>query len=324
MRVSTAVPGDAPSGGHYVNVVFRTGAKSSGAAGTGMSGEIGVPQLFTTRGNGPIVREAEVDRILPVLLEDGTIGFQVIVDNPGNVHYFPQGRPRVDCGGGPTETLAVPRSTAVVPGAERIVNVEGSLDIPSGAACDARVGLLYGGGRPATGSLTFTPDARLAVTELEATERPGSGPGFRLVLDNPGELLLTPGVRLDVFDSGGEALGSATPARPPSVEPGEAAEIAAEYPGRLGAGKYILRASAVHGAEIAEKQIDFRLGASAPEARPGAPVVENQSNLGPWVALGLIAFSILLVVLAIRYVPQLKPVRRRLGRAWEVLRESEK
>jgi hypothetical protein len=254
VRVSINVSSDAPSGGRYATVTFTTSAKQSGAAGTGVSGQIGVPQLFTINGAGAIDREAKIDRILPVLLQDGTIGFQLVVDNPGNIHFFPQGTLDVTCGSAPAETLQIPRGTAVVPGTERFVAVDGSLDIPSETTCDARAKLDYGKRLPATGQLTFakdqlsfTPNTELSITELGATEQPGSGPELKVVLDNSGELLLTPQVQLDVFDSQGKHLGSATPARPPSIEPGEKQEIKTEYPGRLGPGKYILRASAVYG-----------------------------------------------------------------------------
>lgn len=335
VRVSIDVPANAPSGGRYATVTFSTDAKQSGAAGAGVSGEIGVPQLFTINGAGPIEREARIDRIVPVLLEDGTIGFQLVVDNPGNIHFFPQGTLDVTCGGTPTQTLQIPRGTAVVPGTERIVGVDGSLDIPSGTSCDARASLDYGKQRPATGrmtfskdelfakdQLTFTPNADLSIAELGATEQPGSGPELKLVLDNSGELLLTPQVQLDVFDKQGKQLGSATPSQPPSVEPGAEQEIKTQYPGRLGAGEYILRASAAYGDEIAQRQTTFRLGAAAPEAkRPGAPEIE--SGLSWWMIMGLILLALLLLILAIRYLPQLKRVRRRIARAWKALRESE-
>jgi hypothetical protein len=335
VQVGIDVPADAPSGGRYATVTFRTDAKQSGAAGTGVSGEIGVPQLFTINGAGPIEREAKIDRILPVLLEDGTIGFHVVADNPGNIHFFPQGTLDVTCGGALTETLQIPRGTAVVPGTERFVSVDGSLNIPSGTTCDARARLDYGKQRPATSrlsfnrdqlfaedQLTFTSNAQLSITELGATEQPGSGPELRVVLDNSGELLLNPQVQLDVFDTQGEHLGSATPARPPSVEPGEEHEIKTEYPGRLGAGKYILRASAVYGEKIAERQTNFTLGASAPEAqRPGAPEIEG--GLRWWILLGIVLASLALLGVAIRYLPQLRPLRRRFKRAWKALKESE-
>ena len=324
VRVNIDVPADAPSGGHYATVVFRTGAKNSAVAGAGVSGEIGVPQLFTVRGEGPIEREAGVDRILPALLPDGTIGFQTVLDNTGNIHFFPEGELEVRCdGGSPSETLPVPKSTAVVPGAERFVNAEGALDIPSGANCDADAKIRYAGKRePASGSLAFTPDARLGVAQLEAVEQPGSGPNLKLVLDNTGDLLLNPETLLEVYTVGGERLGSATPARPPSVEPGGQAEIETEYPGRLGPGEYILKASAVYGDQIAERQVNFRLGAAAPQARPGAPKVES-SLLTWWMVVGIVLSVVLLLALAIRYLPQLKPVRRRFARAWKALRESE-
>jgi P pilus assembly chaperone PapD len=335
VRVSIDVPANTPSGGRYATVTFRTDAKQGGAAGTGVSGEIGVPQLFTIKGVGPIEREAKIDRILPVLMEDGTIGFQLVVDNPGNIHFFPQGSLDATCGGAPTETLQIPRGTAVVPGTERFVSVDGSLDIPPGTTCDVHAKLDYGKRRPETGrlsfnrdqlfakdQLTFTSNAQLSITELGATEQPGSGPELRAVLDNSGELLLNPQVRLDVFDSQGKHLGSATPARPPSVEPGEEHEIKTEYPGRLGPGKYILRASAVYGEKIAQRQTTFRLGAAAPEARrPGAPEID--SGLRWWIGLGIALVSLALLGVTIRYVPQLRPLRRRLRRAWKALKESE-
>ena len=329
VRVSINVPPDAPSGGRYATVTFTTNAKQSGAAGTGVSGQIGVPQLFTIKGAGAIERQAKIDRILPVLLEDGTIGFQLVVDNPGNIHFFPQGSLDVTCGGTPAQTLQIPRGTAVVPGTERFVTVEGSLDIPSGATCEARASLDYGKRQPATGQLTFakdelsfTPNAELSITELDATEQPGSGPELRAMLDNSGELLLTPQVQLDVFDSQGKHLGSATPARPPSIEPGKKQEIKTEYPGRLGPGKYILRASAVYGDKIAQRQTPFRLGASPPEAnRPGAPEIE--SGLAWWMILGIVLAVLVLLGVAIRYLPLFKPLSRRLRRAWKALKESE-
>jgi hypothetical protein len=329
VRVSINVPADSPSGGRYATVTFRTGAKQSGAAGTGVSGEIGVPQLFTINGAGPIEREARIDRILPVLLQDGTIGFQLMVDNPGNIHFFPRGTLDVTCGEAATETLQVPRGTAVVPGTERLVSVDGFLNIPSGMTCDARATLNYGERRPVTGQLTFardkltfTPNAQLYITELGATEQPGGSPELRLVLDNSGELLLTPQVQLDVFDSQGEHLGSATPARPPSVEPGEKYEVKTEYPGRLGPGKYILRASAVYGDKIAERQTTFTLGAAAPEARrPGAPEIE--SGLRWWLVLAIVLTLLMLLGVAIRYLPAFRPLRRRFRRAWKALKESE-
>src|SRR5262249_12010917 len=54
-RIQMQVPNTAKAGGNYAQVLFKTGPKG-GAAGSNVSvaGELGVPLLFTVKGNEPL------------------------------------------------------------------------------------------------------------------------------------------------------------------------------------------------------------------------------------------------------------------------------
>src|SRR5262249_3592532 len=247
---------NARAGGNYAQVLFKTGPKG-GAAGSSVSvaGELGVPLLFTVKGNEPLVKRAQVVRAVPQLQPDGKIGFQVVVGNPRNVQLF------VDKGelevrradGSAVGSLDVPESVVIVPGAERVLDVRGSLAVPPGSYT-IRTSLDYGGATPAIGESSFTPHAPISIKDLTGPEQPGKGPLLKLVLANDGELGITPQIRVEIFDASGRSRGSAAQDRPTNVAPRQQAEISSEFPGALGAGDYVVRAQVAYGGQIAEKQ----------------------------------------------------------------------
>lgn len=73
VELHISVPGGASSGGHYVMLYFRTGVKKSDVSGTGVSGRVGVPLLFTVEGKGPIKKRRK-DRVCGSLPRRGWCG----------------------------------------------------------------------------------------------------------------------------------------------------------------------------------------------------------------------------------------------------------
>ena len=326
VTVKMHVPSDAQSGGRYAMVAFRTDPeRAEGGSRAATSGQVGVPLLFTVKGADSINSEAEVTSVVPHLTEDGQIGFQVVLKNNGNVHFFPEGELEVSAGDGekPT-TLQVPQSTAILPGEERAIDALGSVPLESGEHT-AEATIEYGGEEPATGELTFSPIVELEIEGLSVHERPDEGPELRLELANRGELALEPQVRLDVFNSGG-LVGSAAPGGPVELGPGQEKEISAEYPGQLGPGKYSLQANVVYGdGRTLEEETTFTVKNEAPEAaQPGAPE-PPAGVVGPnWLLIvGAPLGATLLLVAAIALLPPFKPVRTRIRRAWKAFSQSE-
>lgn len=319
---------DIESGGRYALISFRTNADTGDAlngSGAATSGELGVPLLFTIQGSEPIIKEAEVSSIVPQLLQDGSIGFEIEMENRGNIHFFPEGELEIAGENDETiDTLEVPRSPAVIPGATQTLVVDGS--VPASAeSYTARATVDYEGEEPATGELTFDPEARLAVEDLSAEERSEDGVSMHLALANEGDVAIDPEVRLDVFNSGG-SVGSATPQRQIEALPGEPSEIDTEFPGRLGPGEYVLNASIVYGdGQELEQETSFNLSGPPAEAQqPGAPEAPVGMTGPNWaMILGVPLGVVGLLAAAILWVPPLEPVRQRLGRAWRAFGKSE-
>ncbi|MDI7276380.1 MAG: hypothetical protein QME94_10400, partial [Anaerolineae bacterium] len=119
--VAIRVPRDLPSGSRYAAVTFATGPILSQTPSTSQGnqtvvrGKVGVPLLITVRSEGPLLREAQVARVLPVLGLDGLIGFHAFVHNEGNVYFFTRGRLKLstDAGKAVGET-ELPETTAIL------------------------------------------------------------------------------------------------------------------------------------------------------------------------------------------------------------------
>ena len=324
VSVDMRIPEDVKSGGRYAAIEFVTDAKAdspTGGSGTATSGKIVVPLLFTIQGSEPLPKDADVS-IVPQLLEDGTVGFEVEVDNTGNIHFVPEGKLEVASGDdNPVETLEVPTGTPVIPGTTEPLGVDGSL--PADAKeYTARASVDYGGEKPATEELTFKPDARLAIEELGVEDRPGESPNLHLALANEGGLAIDPQVRFDVFNSGGR-VGATAPGYQVETEPAGRTEVETEYPGQLGPGKYVLQATILYGdAQELAKQTTFTLKGAAQEAQqPGAPEVPVGS-VGPnWLLIVGAPLGVMLLLIVTIF--SLPPVRRRIKRAWTAFSHSE-
>lgn len=329
VTVDMQVQDDIESGGRYALISLRTDAETDDAvsgSGAATSGEVGVPLLFTIQGSEPITKEAEIAGIVPRLLEDGTVGFEVEVENRGNIHFSPEGELDIVGEDGQTiDTLEVTESPAVIPGTTRTLGVTGSVPTATDASYTARVTLDYEGEEPATDELTFAPEARLSVEELSAEQRAEDQVNMRLVLANEGDVAIDPQVRLDVFNSSG-SVGSATPERPIEVAPGGQSEIDTDFPVRLGPGEYSLNAGIIYGdGQELEQQATFNLSGPAAEAQqPGAPEAPVGMTGPNWaMILGMPLGIVGLLAAAILWVPPFKPVRQRLSRAWRAFGDSE-
>lgn len=323
VTVGMQVPQGTPSGGRYALVALRTDASDTSSSGTATSGEIAVPLLFTVKGQEPLGREAEVARVIPRLLDDGTIGFQILVRNDGNRHFFPRGDLAVKDESGETlETLTIPEAAAVIPGTERPIDVSGSLSLERAREYTAEATVEYGRGKRATAEHAFSPNDRLAIEDLGAQEQSGGSPKLGFVLSNRGELAIRPQVRLDIFNDSG-LVGTAAPDRSPDVWPDEKEEISAAYPGLLGPGKYVLQATVTYAdGRTIDGQATFTINEAVESAQAGAPRAPSGGR--NWLVIGGIALgALLLAAAAVRWLPPFEPMRRRLGRAWKAFSQPE-
>jgi hypothetical protein len=91
VTVDIRIPEDVKSGGRYAAIEFVTDAKADSPPAEWHRDEredSRSPALYHP-GSQPIPRDADVT-IVPQLLEDDTVGFEVEVDNTGNIHFAPR------------------------------------------------------------------------------------------------------------------------------------------------------------------------------------------------------------------------------------------
>ncbi|MHB8992207.1 MAG: hypothetical protein ACYC66_11315 [Chloroflexota bacterium] len=320
VKVSIAVPAGLETGGRYAQVAFKTGAKNVSGSGVGVSGQLGVPFLIAVQGGASLTREASVDRLIPVLEPDGRVSFRVQFVNRGNLHLVPRGFVEVSrANGSPAGKLDLPETTPILPGTERLLQVDGSLPLEPETGYGARVTLEYGGGAPAVADAMFAVKAAMAIEKMSVRENPDKGPTLLLSLRNDGEVGLLPRVQVAVRGDDGRVRGNAAP-QTPLLWPGQTTDVEVQYPARLPTGEYILVARADYGGSSpAQKETPFKIGNPLPSPNPNwgeGPAWARQQpgpfgmlvpEMGIWTpavlavgALGALLFLVVALYLVIR------------------------
>jgi hypothetical protein len=242
---SIAVPDDTPSGGYYAQVTLSTDAPDAGSNAGAVSGSISNGIMITVDGDGDIVRSETIDHVAPIIEADGRIGFRAQVTNSGNVHLLePSGLIQVlNEDESPLGSLEILPTTPLLPGRTQLFGTQGSLPLTPGTTYKAQVSLTYlNAEKPVTSEFTFTVASDLAVDNLAICENLDRGPSITLSLRNNGTVALQPGIAVSVSDPSRE-LGQAAPDQSRLIWPGEAVDVAIDYPQRLESGTYSLTAT---------------------------------------------------------------------------------
>jgi hypothetical protein len=304
VRVTVAVPSPLDSGGRYGTVMLKTGARAVPGAGIGVAGQVGVPFLIDVHGTGPLVRVADIDRLVPVLLSDGGVGFASSLVNRGNVHVIAAGSVGVQrLDGTPVGSLQLPETTPLLPRSTVVMKTLDSLPLNAGAPYVASASVDYGGSAPAVSDTRFAVRAGLAIGDMRVHESHDQGPTFRVAWNNEGSVGLLPLIQLEVRNSAGVSVGTAAPPEPPLLLPHHVTHISVLFPHELNKGTYSLVVRARYGAKAAvTREASFEIGQALPTPKGGyrGPAVPSASTT-PWWMLGLV-LPVGLLILGAGYV----------------------
>jgi hypothetical protein len=189
VMVTVAVPSPLDSGGRYGTVMLKTGVRAVAGTGIGVAGQVGVPFLIDVHGDGPLVRTAGIDQLVPVIMGDGGIGFASSLVNRGNVHVVAAGSVVVErLDGTPVGSLQLPEITPLLPRNTVVMKTLDSLLLTTGATYLASASVDYGGSAPAVSDTRFTVRAGLAIGDVGVGEGQDEGPTFRVALNNSGSV----------------------------------------------------------------------------------------------------------------------------------------
>lgn len=344
-RVQVTVPSGLSSGGRYALVVFRTAAAGASGSRVGVSGQVGVPLLIDVQAAEPLIREADITQLVPVLEPTGGLGFWTAVQSRGNLHVASLGGAidlsRADGSG--AGRLDLPESTAILPSSAEPLVTDGSLAFEPNAVYHASGSVAYGGAAPATADIGFTARADLALTDLATTDGGAAGTAIALGMHNQGELGLLPRIDFSIRDAAGHTLETAAPPRPPLLLPGQTAEIRTQLPKKLAPGEYVLTAHAQYGSTTLDREVSFTIGAggatlaqaqpadrlaaasSTSAMRDNAQASAASAQTGSAQPIGLLLFVVLGLagVASLVWLPALAPLRRRFHRAARSFAESD-
>lgn len=246
VEIDIDVPDRVASGGYYARVTLTTISNEAGANQAAIAGQLGVGFMLTIEGDGKIDRTARIVRVAPVLESDGRIGFRMVVVNDGNVHMIaPGGRVEVtSAGGSPFGSLEFPEATPLLPGAEVMLRAQGSLPLSLGAEYGATATFTYRDGSEEGGAITheidFSVEPTLLLSPTTVCENLDRGPTLTVSFENGSDLALQPQVTIALFADASGSLGAAPLGGAELLWPGEAREIAVDFPDRLVSGGYRL------------------------------------------------------------------------------------
>ena len=276
VRVSVTIPEDAAPGGLYATIFIQTspsrigsGGDSSFAGGSGFGARIGAKFITTVRGPG-LTLDGGLAKLVPVAAGPGRIGFRIEIENTGNVHLVPKGEIEVqDEDGNVVGDFTLPETPAILPGVTKSFRLRGAVDVPAGTyqasgkidygwtqqqGEAARVDADDWQQRESSKEIKFSSVPKLKVTSLKMEAGGGSEVKFTVVLENDGDLEVSPAGVIDVHDDSGERfIALNIGAGNLVVQPLGTNTSEHVYTGSLRRGKYNVRASFnYHGDENAE------------------------------------------------------------------------
>ena len=298
VNVYIEVPHDVQPGGRYATVFFRTSVLSSGdkssrfVGGTGVGAQVSTVFLLTVR--GPDLRlEGELTKVVPVVVGPGRIGSRVEITNTGNVHLLPSGQVELrDTDGNVVGHFALPETTAILPGETKSFYLHGTQQVPDGDY-QASATIEYGWNEDQIGAAKVDPEEwaqqntgkeiafnsvpKLRVVEVSMGGSDESGAEVKLVIENYGDVEVSPAGFVDILNNDGERLALLNIAAGNwSVEPHSIFDRKYSHKSRIPKGEYSLAAKlSFHGGETAAKTatavIDEEIlppvAPQAPEAR---------------------------------------------------------
>ncbi|MBI2872638.1 MAG: hypothetical protein HYY00_05550 [Chloroflexi bacterium] len=316
VNVTLLVPRDAPQGGGYAVVYFQTSkpvAPQQGgriSAGTGVGVRVGSVFMITVKGLDLSI-DAVVTKVIPVLVEKGKMGFNIVIENRGNVHFFPKGSVELrDAAGNLIGEIPLAESTSVLPGTTKVLRSAVTLPVTDGDYV-AKAKVDYGwqkwqaevaGIDPAkvekmqdTAERPFNSVPKLVVKQVETVATPGAPVRVVVVLENQGDVQVEPGGYLEVITKDGKGV-FAVPISSGSlgVEPHATQVVQTEYPGLLPKGEYQVNTVLDYGgAEAVSVEQKFDVAKDivprqepTPPSRPPAELTPSGGGPGPWLWVG--------------------------------------
>jgi|SRR5579884_945330 len=272
VKVSVTVPTGLRSGGYYAQVTATTGATKAAGTAAGISGQLGVPFLFTVQGEGAIVQQASIERFAPMLESDGRLSFRMLVKNGGNVHVITQGKVEIaDANGKHYASLDFPPSGRILPATERILQTQGSIPVQSGATYKAATSMTYGDKKaPLTADATFkVAPPSVSVGDMTVCENLDKGPTLSASLKDDGDLALEPTIQLGVRTASGTDLGEAALPGPTLLWPHESAAVKVDFPQRLDSGQYVFVVTTQFApGKPVTKEFPFQIGGTGANVAP--------------------------------------------------------
>ena len=210
VTISIDIPGDAQPGGRHAVILFSSAKDQTKAK-----------IILTVRGDG-LSLQARLDKLIPVALGPGRIGFRAELVNTGNVHIVASGEVQLeDPMGSEVGRLTLPNTMPVLPSDTESFSFIGSAEVPEGdyqafGNLDyswtqeqreaARVDVDDWGQREASNIILFNSVPKLRVAQLRMGISGESDVVFDLSLENYGDVEIAPAGIIDVANKAGESL----------------------------------------------------------------------------------------------------------------------
>lgn len=313
VKVTISVPEGLQSGGRYAQVIFTSRVDS--VSGTGVSARLGVPFLITVEGTGPLTRQANISRVIPLLQDSGNVSFLVNASNSGNLHIVTSGKTEVtDKDGTTVGILDIPESTAILPSTSEMLASAGSVVVSEGDRYHARVSVDYGGLQPMVSDMDFMLSQALVAEQLSIKPSPGGGFTIEAALYNPGEVAVAPRLRAAVADADGKIIRTAGSLAVGPVLPGGRTTVAIPVSWSLDKGDYTLIGFADYGLLFSTRQqTQFHISAEVLPINPGwgegPAIIHKGIAAWVWMVAGGVALLIIATVLVMVFRRKVQPTR---------------
>ena len=281
---SVSVPSNARSGGKYTTVSFKAtpigsirSVSGGFTGGAKLSVKVQAPVLMTVRGPD-LTLEGRVERLVPILIGPGRVGFRGSIANLENVHFRVAGNLDVRDGSGVSVgRVTLEETVPILPGTRTEVRYGGFVDVGTGEH-QAETTLQYGwtesqieaaevvppawASRETTFGASFDSSPRLVVSEVDLQSVGESGVRLVVVLENTGDVELAPAGLIGMRNAEGDPVANINvPGGSIVVEPGKRLVITYELAQEVGPGRYELFALYnYHGASTASSTASVRLG----------------------------------------------------------------
>ncbi len=305
ITVTIHMPAAVKSGGRYAMVAVKAGAAAS-AGDTGVSGQLGVPFLIIVNGNEPIVHQAKVETVFPVVNMDGRTGAALVVQNDGNVHVVGSAQLQIaDSDGASVGALAIEESTAIIPHTSAMLFSNGDLVLDEGKSYRLTGTVSYKNGASEKVDKVFVFEPLLEWHSVEISAKVSGVLQLEGALHNHSEVAIYSTSRFALADASGRILRTTASLPAQLIVP--TMTLAGSYPlaWQLEKGPYKGVLAADYGGDkVASITKEFTVGVAnipTPSAiwpitpTPQAPAKEGIP--GPLVAAAFLALVLVVAVL---------------------------